>query len=121
MSTDRWQQLERLYHAALGRRASERAAFLTEACGDDEDLRREVESLLATSASADGRLEEPSVAVAAQMITDVGGSVLTGRRLGAYQLNELIGAGGMGEVYRARDIRLGRDVAVKILPRAFTS
>ena len=61
------------------------------------------------------------MAVAAQMVSDIGGSALTGRRLGAYQVHARIGAGGMGEVYRARDTKLGRDVAIKILPRHFTS
>ena len=59
--------------------------------------------------------------MAAQLVSDPSSSRLTGRRLGVYQLQELLGAGGMGEVYRARDTKLGRDVAIKILPRAFTS
>ena len=80
-----------------------------------------MESLLAQQASASGFLDGPAVAVAAQMVSDTGASVLTGRRLGAYQVHERIGVGGMGEVYRARDTKLGRDVAIKILPRLFTS
>ena len=58
---------------------------------------------------------------AAQMVSDTGTSSLVGRRLGTYQVEARLGAGGMGEVYRARDTKLGRDVAIKILPRAFTS
>ena len=119
-ASDRWSRVEALYHAARERDAAERAAFLDAACKGDVDLRRDVESLLAQSTSGDGFLSEPAVAVAAQMITNPGATVLTGRRIGAYQLQGLLGAGGMGEVYRARDTKLGRDVAIRILPKAFT-
>ena len=73
------------------------------ACAGDEALRREVESLLAQQASAGGFLEDQAVAAAAQMVSETGASLLTGRRLGAYEVHARIGAGGMGEVYRARD------------------
>ena len=121
MTPERWRQVEEIFHAALSRGESERAAFLVHACAGDVALRREVESLLAQQASAGGFLEAPAVAAAAQMVSDAGASLLTGRRLGAYQVHERIGVGGMGEVYRARDTKLGRDVAIKILPRLFTS
>src|SRR4029453_18244809 len=85
------------------------------------ELRREVESLLAHGASAAGGFTQGAVVAAAGLISNVGQSVLSGRRLGAYQILAPIGAGGMGEVYRARDTRLGREVAIKILPRAFTA
>jgi serine/threonine protein kinase len=118
---DRWRRVEELYHAARARDASQRARFLADACAGDEALRREIESLLAQPASAEGFLERPAIAVAAQVVDDLGVSVLTGRRIGTYQVQARIGAGGMGEVYRARDTRLGRDVAIKILPRVFTN
>jgi serine/threonine protein kinase len=92
-----------------------------DACAGDVALRREVELLLAQQASMGGFLEDPAVATVAQLVSEPGASVLTGRRLGVYQVHARIGAGGMGEVYRARDTRLGRDVAIKILPRHFTS
>jgi serine/threonine-protein kinase len=120
-SLDRWATVERLYHAALARPAGERAAFLAEACASDDPLRREVESLLAQPASAEDLLARGAVAAAAGLVSDAGNSTLTGQRIGAYQVLAPIGAGGMGEVYRARDTRLGRDVAIKILPREFTS
>jgi eukaryotic-like serine/threonine-protein kinase len=118
---DRWQRVEALYHAARERNVEERAAFLDAACKDDVALRREVESLLAQSASNDGFLSEPAMAVAAPLIRNPAATVLIGRRIGAYQVQTLLGVGGMGEVYRARDTKLGRDVAIKILPRVFTS
>jgi serine/threonine protein kinase len=121
MELGRWRQIERLYHAALTRRADERVAFLADACAGDEALRREVESLLAQPASAAAFLDGEAVAAAAELVSDPGASVLTGRRLGAYQVQERIGVGGMGEVYRAHDTKLRRDVALKILPRQFTN
>jgi Tol biopolymer transport system component len=121
MTPERWRRVEDILQAALMRADSERAAFLVHSCAGDDELRREVESLLAQQASTAGFLERPAAAEAARIIGDAGASLLTGRRLGAYQLHERIGVGGMGEVYRARDTKLGRDVAIKILPQLFTS
>jgi eukaryotic-like serine/threonine-protein kinase len=111
MNADRWRQIERLFHDAQARPSGERAAFLAAACAGDAALRREVETLLEAPVTAEGFLATPALAPAS----------LSGRRLGVYQLQEQIGAGGMGEVYRARDTRLARDVAIKILPPAFTT
>ena len=116
MTDDRWRQIERLYHLALDRSASGRAAFIADACQGDEALRREVESLLASDAEAQAFLAEPAMHLAARDLTDSAPS-LVGARLSTYQISARIGAGGMGEVYRARDTKLGRDVAIKILPR----
>ena len=113
MNQERWRRVDRLYHEALARPADAREAFLREACTNDEDVLGEVLSLLA---QPDGSWTSP-LTQAAVGPRPADTPALVGRRLGVYHVQALIGAGGMGEVYRARDTRLGRDVAVKILPR----
>jgi eukaryotic-like serine/threonine-protein kinase len=89
MTAERWRRVEELYHAALARDEFSRGAFLAEICAGDVSLRQEVESLLEQSASADGFLDKPAVAIATQLVGDVGASVLTGRRLGVYHQAEV--------------------------------
>jgi serine/threonine protein kinase len=118
MPTDRRDLISNLYHAALARAPEERAAFLIEACSGDEALREEVESLLEAEPASARLLERPAIAVAA---IATGATSMIDRRLGPYTIVAPLGAGGMGEVYRARDSKLGRDVAIKILPAHFTA
>jgi Tol biopolymer transport system component len=120
VTPERWSEIEALFHEARARRPDARAAWLADACRHDETLRGEVESLLAER-SDDGMLAvSPLVASAGTSEMPAHGS-LSGRVLGRYAIDGLIGAGGMGEVYRARDGTLGRDVALKVLPSLFTS
>jgi serine/threonine protein kinase len=111
---DRWDRVKELFHAALGREPHDRPAFLRDACGDDRALRNEVESLLDAHQRAGSFAERPSGASAAFTL-----ALSRGARIGSYELAERLGAGGMGEVSRARDMQLGRDVAIKVLPAAF--
>jgi serine/threonine protein kinase/Tol biopolymer transport system component len=121
MTSGRWRQIERLYHAALECDAAERAAFLSGACGADLALRREVECLLDCRSRAADFIEQPAVpGPLASAVRRLGEASVpgcfVGRTFGSYEIRALIAAGGMGEVYRALDIRLNRTVAIKTLP-----
>jgi Tol biopolymer transport system component len=112
---DRRRRIEAICEAALTREGDERGTFLSHECGNDVSLRQEVDALLAHAVTSDRFLSTPLGAVAAGVMT----TTWIGRRFGTYEITSAIGAGGMGEVYRARDNRLGRDVAVKVLPASF--
>lgn len=116
--SDRWHQLETLYHAAHERAPEDRPAYLERACGRDESLRREVESLLAQEELAANFLETDEPAVSGKLGE---GSIPAGERIGPYLVLQFLLKGGMGEVYKARDTRLDRTVAIKFLPQAFAA
>src|SRR5260221_645347 len=120
MTPDRFQKISQLYHAALEREPEQRAGFLQQSCGRDRDLRHEVESLLASEKSAEAFFSSKGEKDAAKRL-DNPFSSLVGRTLDNYHVLSLLGVGGMGEVYLARDAKLGREVAIKVLPAGFAS
>jgi Tol biopolymer transport system component len=123
LTPERWQRARDVLHEAMQMEEDDRSAFLDSQCATDPSLRIELKELLAAEGEVDSSfLEEPAIAHAAAVNGTSEQTMMlpAGTRLGPYQVQSLIGAGGMGEVYRARDTSLKRDVAIKVLPASFS-
>src|SRR5438132_636531 len=120
MSPEHWQQIDRIFHAVLQRDPSQRSAFIAESCAGDPALQKEIEDLLASHEESDSFIETPASDVAAELLAEGQAGLVVGQAIGPYTVLDLIGAGGMGQVYLGTDTRLGRRVALKILPKKFT-
>ena len=120
MTPERWQQVKEIFNSAINYRPEERGLFISQACSGDEALRSEVESLIASHERSGSFIDEPAFANAAALLGDDDSELKPGQSFGTYEVLSFISRGGMGEVYLAEDKRLGRKVALKLLPSSFT-
>ena len=121
MTPERWQQVKEIFNSALTYRPEERSSFITQACSGDENLRSEVESLIASHEQSGSFIDQPAFEAAASLLANDKLELRPGQTIASYEVISFISRGGMGEVYLAEDKRLGRKVALKLLPVSFTT
>ena len=118
---DRWQRIKEIFHSAQDRTPAERPDFLDEVCGDDASMREEVEALLTADAGNENFLTSPAFEFAAGMLASEAAEFTTGQHVGRYEILCSLGAGGMGQIYLARDAQLGRNIALKLISQEFAT
>src|SRR5436309_15306464 len=121
MEPGRWGRITDIYHATIARPPEERASFLGEECHGDESLRKQVEAMVKSHERSGDFIESPAFADAPELLIDEPTGDLIGQSIGQYRTESLLGVGGLGEVYLARDEQLGRKVALKLLPEHMTA
>src|ERR1051325_2606643 len=121
MTPERWQQVKQIFNSAITYRPEERSLFISQACSGDEELRSEVESLIASHEESGSFIDKPAFEAAASLLANEKAELRSGQSIGSYEVLSFLSRGGMGEVYLAEDKRLGRKVALKLLPASFTT
>ena len=121
MTPERWQQVKEIFNSAITYRPEERSSFISQACSGDDDLRSEVESLIASHEQSGSFIDKPAFEAAASLLAGEPAELHPGQTIGSYEVVSFLSRGGMGEVYLAEDKRLGRKVALKLLPASFTT